>query len=138
MLLALAQAVANATAALVLKAKNVASQSNDTGAQGKVITAAKETARTTAQLVACVKVVVPSISSHMCQEQVVEAAKLVATAVNDTEGACKVSLGKCRYSLACSLRFWFPYASNVSCGVGSFKRMINSGNEIHLTNTTQL
>lgn len=91
MLLALAQAVANATAALVLKAKNVASQSNDTGAQGKVITAAKETARTTAQLVACVKVVVPSISSHMCQEQVVEAAKLVATAVNDTEGACKVS-----------------------------------------------
>lgn len=89
MLLALAQAVANATAALVLKAKNVASQSNDTGAQGKVITAAKETARTTAQLVACVKVVVPSISSHMCQEQVVEAAKLVATAVDDTEGACK-------------------------------------------------
>ena len=90
MLLALAQAVANATAALVLKAKNVASQSNDTGAQGKVITATKETARTTAQLVACVKVVVPSISSHMCQEQVVEAAKLVATAVDDTEGACKV------------------------------------------------
>ena len=86
----MAQAVANATAALVLKAKNVASQSNDTGAQGKVITAAKETARTTAQLVACVKVVVPSISSHMCQEQVVEAAKLVATAVDDTEGACKV------------------------------------------------
>ena len=90
MLLALAQAVANATAALVLKAKNVASQSNDTGAQGKVITAAKDTARTTAQLVACVKVVVPSISSHMCQEQVVEAAKLVATAVDDTETACKV------------------------------------------------
>lgn len=91
MLLALAQAVANATAALVLKAKNVASQSNDTGAQSKVINAAKETARTTAQLVACVKVVVPSISSHMCQEQVVEAAKLVASAVDDTEGACKVS-----------------------------------------------
>lgn len=96
MLLALAQAVANATAALVLKAKNVASQSNDTGAQSKVITAAKETARTTAQLVACVKVVVPSISSHMCQEQVVEAAKLVATAVDDTEAACKV-----RRSIAC-------------------------------------
>lgn len=89
MLLALAQAVANATAALVLKAKNIASQSNDTGSQSKVINAAKETARTTAQLVACVKVVVPSISSHMCQEQVVEAAKLVATAVDDTEGACK-------------------------------------------------
>lgn len=114
MLLALAQAVANATAALVLKAKNVASQSNDTGAQGKVITAAKETARTTAQLVACVKVVVPSISSHMCQEQVVEAAKLVATAVNDTEGACKVSfqtgLVNFRYSLACSLKFCFLYS----------------------------
>ena len=114
MLLALAQAVANATAALVLKAKNVASQSNDTGAQGKVITAAKETARTTAQLVACVKVVVPSISSHMCQEQVVEAAKLVATAVNDTEGACKVGfqigLVYFRYSLACSLKFCFLYS----------------------------
>lgn len=90
MLLALAQAVANATAALVLKAKNIASQSDDTENQNKVINAAKETARTTAQLVACVKVVVPSISSHMCQEQVVEAAKLVATAVDDTESACKV------------------------------------------------
>ena len=91
MLLALAQGVANATAALVLKAKNIASQSPDTKAQSKMITAAKETARTTSQLVACVKVVVPSITSHMCQEQVVEAAKLVATAVDDTESACKVS-----------------------------------------------
>ncbi|XP_073240951.1 talin-like [Porites lutea] len=89
MLLALAQGVANATAALVLKAKNIASQSPDTKAQSKMITAAKETARTTSQLVACVKVVVPSITSHMCQEQVVEAAKLVATAVDDTESACK-------------------------------------------------
>ena len=91
MLLALAQGVANTTAALVLKAKNIASQSPDTKAQSKMITAAKETARTTSQLVACVKVVVPSITSHMCQEQVVEAAKLVATAVDDTESACKVS-----------------------------------------------
>ena len=84
MLLALAQAVANATAALVLKAKNIASQADDAENQNKVINAAKETARTTAQLVACVKVVVPSISSHMCQEQVVEAAKLLQQLVPGT------------------------------------------------------
>ena len=91
MLLALAQAVANATATLVLKAKNIASKCSDTGSQNGVISAARDTAMTTSQLVACVKIVVPSISSHMCQEQVVEASKLVAKAVDDTEGACKVS-----------------------------------------------
>ncbi|XP_048581539.1 talin-like isoform X2 [Nematostella vectensis] len=88
-LLKLAQAVANATATLVLKAKNVASQCPDTAQQNKVIGAAKDTAMTTSQLVACVKLVVPSITSQMCQEQVVESAKQVAKAVEDTEGACK-------------------------------------------------
>lgn len=90
MLLQLAQAVANATATLVLKGKNVASQCPDTAQQANVIGAAKDTAMTTSQLVACVKLVVPTISSQMCQEQVVEAAKQVAKAVGDTEEACKV------------------------------------------------
>ena len=90
MLLALAQAVANASAALVLKAKNIASQCPDTATQNQVIGAAKDTAMTTSQLVACVKVVVPSINSHMCRDQVVEAAKLVSKAVDGTEQFCKV------------------------------------------------
>lgn len=90
MLLQLAQAVANATATLVLKGKNIASQCPDTAQQAKVIGAAKDTAMTTSQLVACVKLVVPTISSQMCQDQVVEAAKQVAKAVRDTEDNCKV------------------------------------------------
>lgn len=92
MLLQLAQAVANATATLVLKGKNVASQCPDTAQQANVIGAAKDTALTTSQLVACVKLVVPTISSQMCQDQVVEAAKQVAKAVGDTEDACKVCI----------------------------------------------
>lgn len=92
MLLQLAQAVANATATLVLKGKNVASQCPDTAQQTKVIGAAKDTAMTTSQLVACVKLVVPTISSQMCQDQVVEAARQVAKAVGDTEDACKVCI----------------------------------------------
>lgn len=90
MLLQLAQAVANATATLVLKGKNVASQCPDTAQQANVIGAAKDTAMTTSQLVACVKLVVPTISSQMCQDQVVEAAKQVAKAVGDTEDSCQV------------------------------------------------
>lgn len=91
MLLALAQAVANATAALVLKAKAIASKCDDVTLQSQVIGSAKDTAMTTSQLVACTKVLAPSINSQLCKDQVVEAAKLVSKAVEGTEGACKVS-----------------------------------------------
>ena len=52
----LAKAVANATAALVLKAKGVASKVEDQGMQNKVIGSATQCALATSQLVACTKV----------------------------------------------------------------------------------
>lgn len=55
-LLALAKAVANTTAALVLKAKNIASKCEDQGTQNKVISSATQVALATSQLVACTKV----------------------------------------------------------------------------------
>lgn len=55
-LLAAAKQVANATAALVLQAKNVASTCDDQGQQNRVIGAATQGALATSQLVACAKV----------------------------------------------------------------------------------
>ncbi len=55
-LLALAKAVANATAALVLKAKGVASRTDDQATQNRVIGSATNCALSTSQLVACTKV----------------------------------------------------------------------------------
>ena len=56
MLLGLAKAVANSTAALVLKAKNVASTCETEEQQNRVIGAATQCALTTSQLVAIAKV----------------------------------------------------------------------------------
>lgn len=56
MLLSLAKAVANTTAALVLKAKNIAATCDDQQTQNKVIGAATQCALATSQLVACAKV----------------------------------------------------------------------------------
>ncbi|KAK3096284.1 hypothetical protein FSP39_025308 [Pinctada imbricata] len=92
-LLALAKAVANATATLVLKAKNVASTAEDQGLQNKVISSATSCALATSQLVACTKVVAPTISSPACQEQLIEAAKGVAQSV---EGIVEASQQACR------------------------------------------
>ena len=92
LLLQLAKAVANATAALVLNAKNIASVTDDTQVQDKIIEAAKDTAMTTSQLVACTKVLAPHINSPLCQEQMIEAAKLVANSVDAVSGSCIVRL----------------------------------------------
>ena len=67
-LLALAKAVANATATLVLKAKNVASTTDDQGLQNKVISSATSCALATSQLVACTKV---SYSYCICRPRVI-------------------------------------------------------------------
>lgn len=91
LLLQLAKAVANATAALVLEAKNVASTTEDTAAQDKIIDNAKDTAMTTSQLVACTKVLAPHIQSPLCQEQMIEASRLVATSVDGVQASCFVS-----------------------------------------------
>uniref|UniRef100_A0A672MXK3 Talin-2 n=1 Tax=Sinocyclocheilus grahami TaxID=75366 RepID=A0A672MXK3_SINGR len=62
-LMNLAKAVANAAAMMVLKAKNVAQVSEDSILQNRVIAAATQCALSTSQLVACAKVVSPTISS---------------------------------------------------------------------------
>uniref|UniRef100_A0A672FWV6 Talin 1 n=1 Tax=Salarias fasciatus TaxID=181472 RepID=A0A672FWV6_SALFA len=90
MLMQLAKAVANAAAALVLKAKNVAQKAEDSAQQNRVIAAATQCALSTSQLVACTRVVAPTISSPVCQEQLIEAGKLVAKSV---EGCVEASQG---------------------------------------------
>ncbi|XP_072258202.1 talin-2 isoform X2 [Pyxicephalus adspersus] len=88
-LMSLAKAVANAAAMLVLKAKNVAQVTEDTGLQNRVIAAATQCALSTSQLVACAKVVSPTISSPVCQEQLIEAGKLVDRSVENCVRACQ-------------------------------------------------
>ncbi|CAB1339185.1 unnamed protein product [Coregonus sp. 'balchen'] len=80
-LMNLAKAVANAAAMMVLKAKNVAQVADDTVLQNRVIAAATQCALSTSQLVACAKVVSPTISSPVCQGQLIEAGKLVDRSV---------------------------------------------------------
>uniref|UniRef100_UPI00398F4284 talin-2 isoform X2 n=1 Tax=Pristiophorus japonicus TaxID=55135 RepID=UPI00398F4284 len=87
-LMSLAKAVANAAAMLVLKAKNVAQVAEDAVLQNRVIAAATQCALSTSQLVACAKVVSPTISSPVCQEQLVEAGKLVDRSVEGCVKAC--------------------------------------------------
>ncbi|KAM3655532.1 talin-1 isoform 1-T2 [Ammospiza maritima maritima] len=91
MLMQLAKAVANAAAALVLKAKNVAQKTEDAALQTQVIAAATQCALSTSQLVACTKVVAPTISSPVCQEQLIEAGKLVAKSAEGCVEASKAA-----------------------------------------------
>ncbi|XP_036699131.1 talin-2 isoform X2 [Balaenoptera ricei] len=90
-LMSLAKAVANAAAMLVLKAKNVAQVAEDTVLQNRVIAAATQCALSTSQLVACAKVVSPTISSPVCQEQLIEAGKLVDRSVENCVHACQAA-----------------------------------------------
>lgn len=88
MLLALAKAVANATAALVLRAKSIAAECEDDDMRNKVIGAASQCALATSQLVACTKVVAPTIENAACREQLEAAAREVAKAVTNLVETC--------------------------------------------------
>ncbi|XP_046974632.1 talin-1 isoform X7 [Vanessa cardui] len=89
-LLSLAKAVANTTAALVLKAKNVAAQCKDEQPlQNSIIAAATHCALATSQLVACAKVVAPTLHNPACREQLTSAARQVAQAVEKLVTACQ-------------------------------------------------
>ncbi|CAK1549078.1 unnamed protein product [Leptosia nina] len=89
-LLSLAKAVANTTAALVLKAKNVAAQCRDEQPlQNTIIAAATHCALATSQLVACAKVVAPTLHNPACREQLTSAARQVAQAVEKLVAACQ-------------------------------------------------
>ncbi|XP_065332613.1 talin-2 isoform X2 [Cloeon dipterum] len=89
MLLGLAKAVANTTAALVLKAKNIAAACDDQNTQNQVIGAATQCALATSQLVACAKVVAPTLQNAACQEQLVGAVREVARAVEHLVSVCQ-------------------------------------------------
>ncbi|KAM6036042.1 talin-1 isoform 1-T2 [Theristicus caerulescens] len=91
MLMQLAKAVASTAATLVLKAKNVAQKTEDAALQTQVIAAATQCALSTSQLVACTKVVAPTISSPVCQEQLIEAGKLVAKSAEGCVEASKAA-----------------------------------------------
>ncbi|XP_049847483.1 talin-1 isoform X1 [Schistocerca gregaria] len=91
LLLSLAKAVANTTAALVLKAKNIAATCDEQATQNRVIGAATQCALATSQLVACAKVVAPTLHSPACQEQLVAAVREVARAVEGLVAVCNDS-----------------------------------------------
>ncbi|XP_049542134.1 talin-2 isoform X2 [Anopheles darlingi] len=88
MLLSLAKAVANTTAALVLKAKSIAAVTEDETTRNRVIGAASQCALATSQLVACARVVAPTIQSPACREQLEAAAREVAKAVANLAEVC--------------------------------------------------
>lgn len=73
--------MANTTAALVLKAKSVAASCDNLTTQNYVISAATHCALATSQLVACSKVVAPTLSSPPCQSQLMNAIREVTKAV---------------------------------------------------------
>lgn len=73
MLMHLAKAVANAAAALVLKAKNVAQKTEDSAQQNRVIAAATQCALSTSQLVACTRVCSQPDVLYICVLRIQEA-----------------------------------------------------------------
>lgn len=89
MLLALAKAVANTAAALVLRAKSIASECEDDDLSKKIIEAASQCALATSQLVACTRVVAPTIQNASCRGSLEAAAKEVARTVSNLVDACK-------------------------------------------------
>ncbi|XP_012276723.1 talin-1 isoform X2 [Orussus abietinus] len=93
MLLALAKAVGNTTAALVLKAKNIAATCEDSDTQNRVISAATQCALATSQLVACAKVVAPTLHSPACQTQLMNAVREVTRAVEALVQTCNEVCG---------------------------------------------
>lgn len=88
MLLALAKAVAKATAALVLRAKSIADDCEDEDLKNAIIEEASQCALATSQLVACAKVVAPTVHNPACREQLEAAAREVARAVSRLVDTC--------------------------------------------------
>lgn len=70
--------------------RNVAARCEDQALQNQVIVSAKQTALATQALIACTKVVAPCIDSPLCQEQLIEACKMVAAAVEKIVLAAQV------------------------------------------------
>lgn len=88
MLLALAKAVANTTAALVLRGKAIAADCEDDVLRNQVISAAGQCALAASQLVACAKVVAPTLQNAACRGQLEAAAREVANTVTKLVEIC--------------------------------------------------
>ena len=89
----MAKAVTTPTSALVNNAHMVALKCEDQFLQNKVVHAAKLTAIATQALIKCTtKVLAPTIDSQLCQEQLMEACKLVAAAVEKMAMVAQVFL----------------------------------------------
>ena len=83
---------------LIFQAKNVASKCPDQSTQNRVIGAATQCALCTSQLVACAKVVAPTISDPLCQEQLVESTNEVAKSVGGCR-SCRTEVSQDEQSL---------------------------------------
>ena len=70
--------------------RNVAVKCEDQALQRQVIVAAKEVALATQAIIACTKVLAPCIDFPLCQEQLIEACKVVAAAVEGNMLAAQV------------------------------------------------
>jgi len=87
----MAKAVASATAALVMAAKETSDACEGKEERSRLIDSARQCGLATSQLVACTKVLAPTIaSSPECQEQFGEAAKQVACFVDDVVETAEV------------------------------------------------
>ncbi len=88
-LLSLAKSVANTTALYVLKAKDIATNIQEQQIVNEIISTATQCALATSQLVACTKVVAATISSPLCQEQLIESARSVTRSIEAVHQSCK-------------------------------------------------
>jgi talin len=87
-LLSLAKSVANTTALYVLKAKDIATNVQEQQIVNEIISTATQCALATSQLVACTKVVVATIISPLCQEQLIESARNVTRSIELVRQSC--------------------------------------------------
>lgn len=87
-LLSSAKSVARSAAALVLKAKDVASTCRDEELENRVITSATQCALATSQMVATAKIVAPTIYDRECKEKLTNSCREVQRAVEGIQSAC--------------------------------------------------
>jgi talin len=87
-LLSLAKSVANTTALYVLKAKDIATNVQEQQIVNEIISTATHCALATSQLVACTKIVVATIISPLCQEQLIESARNVTRSIEAVLQSC--------------------------------------------------
>jgi len=96
----MAKAVASATAALVMTAKETSDICEGKTEQNRLVDSARQCGMATSQLVACTKVLAPTLaSSPECQEQFAEAVKQVASFVDDVVETAEVSCALAVYNL---------------------------------------